>query len=155
MSFGSYRQLFALVAARPRMYVARDDFATLVAYVEGCHQGSARTLLTGFREWLVTQAGCGDNLVWWSLVLKIALPDSAEDAGNLSPDANAAAKQVMFQLLDEFLELCDERDGLSRIFAAHQQCLAGRTSNGCVASGQPSCPAVAWPRPRSQISDPT
>jgi hypothetical protein len=150
VSVGSYRELFALVAARPRMYLMRDDFPTAVAYVEGCDQGNARSLLAGFREWLITRAGCGDNLVWWALVLKLALPESTDAPGNLTPENDTVAKRTLFRLLDEFLELRDEHDGLPRIYAAYQQWRTVRTDNGCTASGQPACPAVSWPRPRSR-----
>ncbi|MFC3500025.1 hypothetical protein ACFOOK_03435 [Micromonospora krabiensis] len=146
----SYRELFALVAARPRMYLPRDDFATVVAYVEGCDQGNARALLAGFREWLITRAGCGDNLVWWALVQKLAQPESADGAENLTPDNDIAAKQTLFRLLDEFLELRDEHDGLQRIYAAYQQWRTARADDGCAASGQPGCPVALWPRPRSR-----
>lgn len=150
VSVRSYRELFSLMAARPRMYLMRDDFPTVVAYVEGCDQGNARALLAGFREWLITQAGCGDNLVWWSLVLKLALPESADDPGNLTPENDTAAKQTLYRLLDEFLELRDEHDGLPRIYAAYQQWRTARTDNGCTASRKPGCPVVSWPRPRSR-----
>ncbi|WFE28241.1 hypothetical protein O7623_03235 [Solwaraspora sp. WMMD791] len=102
MPIGSYRELFALVAVRPRMYLMRDDLPTSVAYVEGCDQGNARSLLGGFREWLVTQAGRGDNLVWWALVFELALPELAVDPGNLTPENDMVAKQTLFRLLDEF-----------------------------------------------------
>jgi hypothetical protein len=129
------------------MYLMRDDFPTVVAYVEGCDQGNARSLLVGFREWLIIQAGCGDNFVWWALVLKLGLPESADDPGNLTPEDDMVAKQTLFLLLDEFLEL---RDDLERVYAAYQQWRTARTDNGCATSGQPARPAVSWPRPRSR-----
>lgn len=152
VAIGSYRELLALVAARPRMYLMRDDFPTVVAYVEGCDQGNARSLLVGFREWLITRAGCGDNLVWWALVLKLALPESTDAPGNLTPENDTVARQTLFRLLDEFLELRDEHDGLPRIYATYQQWRTTRTDNGCTATGQPACPVVSWPRPRSGTS---
>ena len=50
VTVATYRELFALLAKRPRMYLIRDDFPTTVAYIDGCDQGNARSLLTGFRE---------------------------------------------------------------------------------------------------------
>lgn len=56
------------------------------------------------------------------------------------------------RLLDEFLELRDEHDGLPRVYAAYQQWRTARTDNGCATPGQPVCPVVSWPRPRSHTS---
>ncbi|MEV4494604.1 hypothetical protein AB0J84_02725 [Micromonospora arborensis] len=144
----NYRDLFASVARRPRMYLLRDDFPTTVAYIEGCDQGNAHRLLSGFREWLLTQVGCGDNHVWWSLVLRLAVT-TGQAPDDLSPDNDAKAKETLFRLLDEFLELIDERDGLSRIYAAYDAWRAARTEHGCQATDEPSCPRVDWPRAAS------
>lgn len=133
VSIGSYRELFALVAARPRMYLLRDDFPTVVAFVEGCDQGNARSLLAGFRQWLIPQAGCGETFVWWALVLNLALPESAEDPGNLTPENDTVAKQTLFRLLDEY-----------------QQWSTARADEVRKASGQPACPMASWPQPRSR-----
>jgi hypothetical protein len=46
------------------MWLLCSDFATVVAFVAGYDEAHSRTLLTGFREWLVRQAGCYDNHVW-------------------------------------------------------------------------------------------
>jgi hypothetical protein len=132
------------------MYLIRDDYATTVAYITGCDQGNAGTLLTGFREWLVPQAGGGDKYVWWSLVLKIARPDSHDNPASLPPDADLVAKQTLFRLLDEFLELRQSPDSLQKIFAAHQQWRVTRSENGCEASGKPGCPQVPWPQAGAQ-----
>ncbi len=145
----AYRELFDLVAKRPRMYLMRDDFATVVAYIDGCDQGNARSLLTGFREWLVLQVGCGDNLVWSSLVLRLAGAEG-HPPGDLPPEIDAKAKQTLFDLVDEFLELADEHDGLRRIYAAHSQWRAARAEHGCQAVDKPACPRVDWPRAKSR-----
>ncbi|MGW0434065.1 hypothetical protein ACWDV4_16190 [Micromonospora sp. NPDC003197] len=144
----NYRELFANVAQRPRMYLMRDDFPTTVAYIEGCDQGNAHRLLAGFREWLVAQVGGGDNLTWWALVLRLAAAAELPPA-ELPPDIDARAKQTLFRLLDEFLELTDERNGLARIYAAYHAWRAARTELGCQAAGEPSCPLVDWPRAAS------
>lgn len=147
VTIGDCRELFALVAKRPRMYLIRDDYATTVAYIDGCDAGNARTLLTGFREWLVPQLGCGDNHVWWSLVLKIALPDGHDSPASLPPDADLVAKQTLFRLLDEFLELRQSLDSLRTIFAVYEQWRVARSDQGCEATRKPSCPQL--PRPRA------
>ncbi|MGW3891449.1 hypothetical protein ACWD69_22405 [Micromonospora chokoriensis] len=52
----NYRDLFANIRKRPKMWLIREDFASIVAFIEGCNQANARTLLTGFQPWLVTAA---------------------------------------------------------------------------------------------------
>ncbi len=52
------------------MYLPRDDYFTVVAFVEGCDQGNAQSLLLGFREWLVTRTdavttSCGGR--WFAI----------------------------------------------------------------------------------------
>jgi hypothetical protein len=69
----------------------------------GDDQGNAHRLLTGFREWLLTQVGCGDNLVWSGLILRIVAPDGAGPPGDLPPEIDMKAKDTLFRLLDEFL----------------------------------------------------
>jgi hypothetical protein len=134
------------------MWLIRDDFATVVAFIEGCNQANARTLLTGFQPWLVTRAGCLDNHVWWSIVAHLTEPVGPKAIGEMEPDLEARAVSTLFDLLDEFLELHDEHDGLNRIFAAHEQWRSLRSRNGCSATDAPSCPGVNWPRAASRTS---
>jgi hypothetical protein len=117
-----YRKLFSLVARRPLMYLIRDDFPTVVAFVEGCDQGNAGGLLAGFREWLITRLGYGNNLTWWALVLLVAEPgmDDSPHPDPQTPEADARARQTLYALLDEFLALTAEHGGRRRIHAAHQ-----------------------------------
>ncbi|MFC3500117.1 hypothetical protein ACFOOK_03935 [Micromonospora krabiensis] len=145
----NYRELFANIRKRPRMWLIRDDFATVVAFVDGCNEANARSLLTGFQPWLVTQAGCLDNHVWWSIVAHLTEPAGARDVGDMDADLDARAVETLFDLLDEFLELRDERDGLNRIFAAHEQWRRLREQPGCNATETTS--AVQWPRAASRI----
>ena len=53
LTITNYRTLFTNIRKRPGMWLIRADFATVVA--------GARSLLTGFQPWLVTQAGCFDS----------------------------------------------------------------------------------------------
>ena len=74
MSTEDYQRLFAALRKRPLMYLPRADFPSIVAFVEGCNHGNAGRLLTGFQEWLVTRVGCGNQLVWRSLALRLTEP---------------------------------------------------------------------------------
>jgi hypothetical protein len=85
----NYRELFAAVAKRSRMYLIREDFPTAVACIEGCDQGNAQAVLTGFREWRLTQVGCRDNTVRRSPVLRLPAPDRAEPPAVLAPGIDA------------------------------------------------------------------
>lgn len=147
----NYRDLFANIRKRPRMWLIREDFATVVAFVDGCNEANARTLLTGFQPWLVTQAGCLDNHVWWSIVAHLTDPTGPKNVRDMAPDLDARTVETLFDLLDEFLELRDERDGLNRIFAAHEQWRRLREQNGCNATDATTCPTVRWPRAASRI----
>ncbi|MET8233448.1 hypothetical protein ABZS77_22540 [Micromonospora sp. NPDC005298] len=146
----TYRDLFANVRKRPGMWLIRDDFASVVAFVEGCDQGNARTLLTGFQPWLVTRAGCLNNHVWWSIVAHLTEPIGPKKVRDMDPHLDARTVETLFDLLDEFLELRDEHDGLNRILAAHEQWRRLRDENGCSATDAPACPTVAWPRAASR-----
>ncbi|WP_229075596.1 hypothetical protein [Actinoplanes sp. DH11] len=130
----SYRDLFTLVRRRPRMYLIKDDFPGVVAYVQGCDQGNASALLSGFREWLVVRAGGGSNLWWPALILRLLDPDAPPLATELDAQTDARAVALLFECLDEFLELRDEYDGLRRIHAAY----AAWERTGL----------ADWPRPR-------
>ena len=145
--------MFAQVQKRPRMYLPRDDYFTIDAFVEGCDQGNAQSLLLGFREWLVTKTGCGDNLVWWALVRDLARPDQPELVSDMTAEHDSAAVATLFVLLDEFLALRAEPDGLNRIYAAHQAWTASRRRVGCIGSGKAACPMGEAPTPKRPLSD--
>ncbi|MFI2709083.1 hypothetical protein ACH495_02980 [Micromonospora sp. NPDC018662] len=147
----NYRDLFANIRKRPKMWLIREDFASVVAFIEGCDQANARTLLTGFQPWLVTQAGCLDNHVWWSIVAHLTEPIGPKNFRDMGPDLDARTVESLFDLLDEFLELRDEHDGMNRIFAAHEQWRRLREQDGCSATDAPTCPGVPWPRAASRI----
>ncbi|MFF5056545.1 hypothetical protein ACFY1S_25515 [Micromonospora sp. NPDC000663] len=151
MTITDYRDLFATVRKRPKMWLIRGDFASVVAFVEGCNQANARTLLIGFQPWLVTRAGCLNNHVWWSIVAHLTEPVGLTNVRDTDPDLDARTVETLFDLLDEFLELRDEDDGLNRIFAAHEQWRRLRDQDGCGATEGHACPTVAWPRAASRV----
>ncbi|MEU4620377.1 hypothetical protein AB0G04_10430 [Actinoplanes sp. NPDC023801] len=119
----NYQELFAQVHRRPGMFCLDGEFHTLTAFVRGCEAGNDWQLLAGFREWLVTRLGGGDNLVWEGLVLRLAFPDRESGPGReelrADPRMNEKAVELLFQLLDEFLQKRNEHDGLAKIFGAY------------------------------------
>ncbi|MEE6261261.1 hypothetical protein [Plantactinospora sonchi] len=141
-----YRELFALVRKRPLMYLVRADYSSAVAFVLGCHVAE-EAVLTGFREWLVTRVGCGSNLTWWSLILRLTDPVGPKNARELDPESDGKAFEALFSLLDEFLALRAEPDGLQRIYRAYDDWIQLRHTHGCDATGAPSCSVVDAPRP--------
>lgn len=74
-------------------------------------------MLADFREWLVVRPDHGNNLTWPALVRHLA-PNGFVHP--LTPEADSAAVGALFQLLDEFLELREGRDGPLKIYGAYQ-----------------------------------
>jgi hypothetical protein len=151
LTITNYRDLFTNIRKRPGVWLIREDFATVVAFVEGCDEANVRSLLIGFQPWLVTQAGCLDSHVWWSIVAHLTEPVGPKNFRDMEPDLDARAVETLFDLLDEFLELRGEHNGLNRIFAAYKQWQGLREQDGCDATDATACPAVRWPRPASRI----
>ena len=143
---GAYRELLTNLRKRPLMFLIREDFATVVAYIEGHDRAHSHAQLTGFREWLVTQVGCNDDHVWWSLVVQLTSPTGQKSIHGWDVETDARAVKTLFDLLDEFAELRDEHDGISRIYAAYAKWKELRRAHGCLASGADACPMVEWPR---------
>ncbi|MFG2167839.1 hypothetical protein [Micromonospora chersina] len=133
------------------MWLIREDFASVVAFVGGCNQATAGTLLTALQPWLVRHAGCLDNHVWWSIVAHLTRTHRSQELPRHGAHLGARTVETLFDLLDEFLELRDERDSLNRIFAAHEQWRRLREQNGCSATDAPTCPTIPWPRTTSRI----
>ena len=81
------------------MYLPRDDYFTVVAFVEGCDQGMILVA-----AWVPRVAGhkngCGDNLVWWALVRNLAGQDQPELVSDMTAEHDSAAVAVLFALLD-------------------------------------------------------
>jgi hypothetical protein len=113
-----YRTLFAQVHSRPGLFGLDGSYGQFCAYVDGVDTGNAGRLLTGFREWLVTRLGDGDNLVWRGLVLRLAFPehDSIRPETLSEAEPNRTAVDTLFALLGEFLALAERRDGLVQIY---------------------------------------
>ncbi|WP_116199888.1 hypothetical protein [Amycolatopsis circi] len=112
-----YRKLFGDIRLRPGLYGLDGSYHDYCTFLHGVDFGNDRQLLTGFRESLVVRAGAGDNLTWDSLVLHLAFPDRTE---GWRDEAAGAGRQtvndLLFSLLDEFLEKRSERGGTAAIF---------------------------------------
>ena len=110
------RQLFANVHQRPGMFLPKTDYCTVVAFVEGCDQGNSRGILTGFREWLIPQVGAGDNLVWWYLIAWLTDPVGPKHVHNMEPEVDARAVDMLFRLLDAFLDQRQTHNGMRKLY---------------------------------------
>jgi hypothetical protein len=99
------------------MYGLDGSYRCFTAFVSGCDAGNSRCLLIGFREWLITKVGEGDNLIWESLVLRLTFPekDRSPQVSSLSSEENALASATCFRLLDEFFQE-REQVGNAKIF---------------------------------------
>jgi hypothetical protein len=104
-------------------------YGASVAFVLGCDAGTSGILLSGFREWLIVRLGDGNNLSWPGLVLQIISAESIEQNEEQPPGSDADAQRLdhLFQLLDEFLEQRDERDGMVRIYSRYIEWLKGQS----------------------------
>ncbi|MFG1761682.1 hypothetical protein [Micromonospora echinofusca] len=113
-----YRKLFADVHRRPGMFTLDGSFHDFTVFIRGCEAGNDWQLLAGFREWLVTRCGRGDNLIWEALVLHQAFPDGPPQREQLEAEAelNRVAVEALFRLLDEYLQRRTEHGGLANIF---------------------------------------
>jgi len=98
--------------ARPGMYLAVETIDCVIAFLDGYDAACEHGFLVGFREWLVVRADGGNNLAWSGLVRHILDDD---------PELNATQQVAgLFELLDAFMAVRCERDGLRRIYAAYE-----------------------------------
>lgn len=107
-----------IVALRDRagMYVVPATYDTIVAYLSGHDRALEGGLLVGLREWLVVKLGDGNNLAWPGLVNELR-----ERAGSQGDDA--AARAVLFDLLEEFFAERSRPNGLRRVFYRYERWL--------------------------------
>lgn len=99
-----YPTQFEAVRRRPQLYGLDGSYGQFCAYLEGLNAGNDGHLLTGFREWLVTRLGHGDNLTWRGLVIHLARPDGPASGREAveSADRDPAVIATLFELLHEF-----------------------------------------------------
>jgi hypothetical protein len=75
--FGS---MISHLCSRPALYIGRNDFNAVVAYIDGFNVARGNAPLLGFREWLVVKANTGNNLHWAGLVkLLVPLPEKESE----------------------------------------------------------------------------
>ncbi|WP_326951353.1 hypothetical protein OG439_22745 [Amycolatopsis sp. NBC_01307] len=115
-----HRKHFADIHRRPQLYGLDGSYHDYCTYLLGVDAGHDGGLLTGFKESLVPRVGTGDNLTWTSLVLYLAFPGRTsgwhdEAAG----DGRQVAVDLLFTLLDEFLETRSRARGTAAIFAGY------------------------------------
>jgi len=104
------RKRLADVRRRTDAYGLDGSFREYVAFVNGYDMAWNDTqddhrLLAGFSRWLGEQLGGGGNVVWWNLVLRLALPEMPVDTAHrdLNADQDRAASDTLFTLLDHYL----------------------------------------------------
>lgn len=113
-----YRARFQAIHGRPELYGLDGSYGQYCAYLEGLNAGNDGHLLTGFREWLVTRLGDGNNLTWPGLVIHLARPAgpaTGRDAVE-SADRDPAVIDTLFTLLDEFFARRSAPEGLVRVY---------------------------------------
>jgi hypothetical protein len=101
----SEREYFARVADRPGMFVGKNSFHMLTAFLIGYAQHARRHGghgLAGWHEWLITRRGRECQHFWPGKVLHIALPNGWDNIWNLADEDEEHAIKVLFELLDEF-----------------------------------------------------
>lgn len=120
-----FRSVVNEVQARPGMYLHEPTYDALCALVLGYDLATDGGALAGFREWIITRLGFGNNLAWPSLVLHVAFPQSQVPRAILesSVDKQQQAIEVLFKLLCEFDDIRQTRDGIRRIYVEYEQWL--------------------------------
>jgi len=123
------RTLFAAVRRRPGMYMLEPSFDEAVAFVQGVDAGNAGCLLHGFREWLVVTFDGSASMSWAALVLRVAFPETpgAWDKSALTKEQQKVGFDLLFLLLDDFLVLRNQTDGLRAIYERYTAGLRERT----------------------------
>jgi len=117
----NYRELFQSVRSRPILHGLDGTYRAGVAFILGCDVGTSGILLSGFREWLIVRLGDGNNLSWTGLVQKIIDAEHVGQGEEESPKSDTDAQRFdwLFQLLDEFLDQREKRDGMIRIYGRY------------------------------------
>ncbi|WP_144127170.1 hypothetical protein [Catellatospora sichuanensis] len=94
-------------------------YAETTSFVTGCDAGTGWMLLEGFREWLQVRLDERSSFAWPALVLQLASGSALQSIRHLPAEAEVAAHDELFDLLDQFLVLREQHDGLRQIFAEY------------------------------------
>lgn len=113
----NYKELFAGLKRCTGLYI-RENYGEAVAFVYGCDAGNDYGLLLGFREWLIVRLDGYNNVAWNGLVLFVAFPGEhvVEEDIVTSKEKTRRAIDVLCDLLIEFLQIRETRDGSHKIF---------------------------------------
>lgn len=102
------------------MYGLDGSYEGVVAFILGFDAATSGAALLGFREWLIVRAGDGNNLAWTALVSRIVEAETSEGS------ATGVQSDHLLQVLDEFLEERESRDGIVRIYDRYLIWLRGQ-----------------------------
>ncbi len=116
-----FAAFFAEFRKRPGMYIFNSEsFDAVCGLLRGCDFSSS--CLEGFREFLIVKVGRGDNLIWEVLVLELAHPGYMESSDEWAKFRNDPHEiKVLFDLVEEFLEIRKGHEGLLHIFASYEK----------------------------------
>jgi hypothetical protein len=113
-----YRDIVRRVHEHPAGWLVANDLDSHVAFVLGMDEGAGGNLLVGFHEFLIATIGTATTWFWPGLILWLTPPvgPKGRGVGPLPPELNDAAITRWYELLDEFLVIRAEPDGLVRIY---------------------------------------
>ncbi|MYW05608.1 hypothetical protein [Streptomyces sp. SID3343] len=129
MNIVDYPKLFDAAREDPEGLGIEVSYQAATAFLVGCNAGNSGHLLDGFREWLSMKLGYVSEGAWPELVLRIAFTFPEDGRVSISerldpdPDADAAARAKLFELIGDFWEIRGPR-GLPDIFYDYQSFLA-------------------------------
>jgi hypothetical protein len=103
-----FRQLFAALEVRHKMYGLDDRYASLVAFVYGCDAAMDFQLLNGFRDWVATKLYglARSSSSWDTLVAGKRAPSCLTGEMAISDIPSALDEPLsldLLKLLDSFL----------------------------------------------------
>ncbi|MEQ8144701.1 hypothetical protein [Streptomyces sp. OP7] len=99
----SHQRFWENFRKRPGMYVGRNTYDGVTAYLNGYDHACGGALLNGLREWLADTHQVGQNLVWWAQVVQVVFPEG-RPAEPWSDDEHRQAVAGLFDLLEGFFE---------------------------------------------------
>jgi hypothetical protein len=118
------RSYFQAVRKRPIMYGVDGSFNSVAAFVLGFDAATNGGLLSGFREWLIVRIDDGNNLAWPALAGRLLAVDCSHgDPGRMCAGCGEQGGSKLLGVLDEFLSIKEERNGMAKIFDAYLEWL--------------------------------
>jgi hypothetical protein len=99
----SFREHLVDLRRRPEMFIARYDYFTLAAYIQGCDWGAGGELLKGFSGWVSTRLLGEPGPLHWAGAIREVAHSSPVDRHE-AEGASDPAVDLLFDLLLEFSE---------------------------------------------------